>query len=263
MRVSFRFDPNGGILELPIHYNHLVQAAIYRNLDEALADWLHNEGYSYGKRRFKFFTFSRLLPRSRRYDPTRKSLRIQGEFTLKIGSLDVDFLESFVLHVVKRGGIRLNGTECRLIAAEVEMPMKAAGPVVVRALSPIVAYSTLTDGSGRKKTYYYNPWEREFQEKILDNLRRKWAAFHKGKNPPPMEGAYIEPVKVSKRNEAIVVFKGTVIKGWTGLYELCLPEPYFTLAYDAGLGSKNSQGFGMVEVVRKLDEGRLRGARAL
>jgi CRISPR/Cas system endoribonuclease Cas6 (RAMP superfamily) len=32
--------------------------------------------------------------------------------------------------------------------------------------------------------------------------------------------------------------------------ELDLPEPFFLLAYDAGLGSKNSQGFGMVEVVK-------------
>lgn len=47
-----------------------------------------------------------------------------------------------------------------------------------------------------------------------------------------------------------MLFKGTVIKGWTGLYELSLPEPLFQIAYDTGLGSKNSQGFGMVEVVR-------------
>jgi CRISPR-associated endoribonuclease Cas6 len=61
--------------------------------------------------------------------------------------------------------------------------------------------------------------------------------------------AYIKPLRVNKRNEVIAIFKGTVIKGWTGIYELQLPEPYFSLAYDAGLGSKNSQGFGMVEVV--------------
>ena len=40
-----------------------------------------------------------------------------------------------------------------------------------------------------------------------------------------------------------------MIKGWTGLYEVNLPEPYFRLAYDARLGSKNAQGFGMVGVV--------------
>jgi CRISPR-associated endoribonuclease Cas6 len=47
----------------------------------------------------------------------------------------------------------------------------------------------------------------------------------------------------------VLNFKGTVIKGWTGLYEVKLPEPYFRLAYDAGLGAKNAQGFGCVGVV--------------
>ena len=251
LRVRFEFEVSGESLRIPVHYNHLVQAALYRNLDEALAEWYHDKGYTHEKRRFKLFTFSRLLARTRRYDPVAKSLEIRGRFSLRVGSPDVDFLESLVLHLVKKGDIKLNGARCSLVAVEVEVPVEASGPVTVRALSPIVVYSTLRDGSGKKKTYYYNPWEREFQEKILENLKRKWAAFHKGKEPPPMEGAYIKPLKVSKRNEAIVIFKGTVIKGWNGLYELYLPEPYFRLAYDAGLGSKNSQGFGMVEVVRR------------
>ncbi len=52
-------------------------------------------------------------------------------------------------------------------------------------------------------------------------------------------------------DQKILNFKGTVIKGWTGLYEVNLPEPYFRLAYDAGFGAKNAQGFGMVEVIRE------------
>ncbi|MCD6299726.1 MAG: CRISPR-associated endoribonuclease Cas6 [Dehalococcoidales bacterium] len=254
MRISLELEPANDVLTLPIHYNHLVQAMIYRNLDEALAEWLHNRGYCYGKRRFKLFTFSRLLARARKYDPATKTLEIRGQFALKVSSPDVEFLESLVLHLVKKGEIRLNGTACNLIAAKVEMPVKTTGPVVVRALSPIVAYSTLKDATGRKKTYYYSPWEREFQEKILENLKRKWVALHEEEPPPPMEGAYMKPLKVSKRNEVIAIFKGTVIKGWTGIYELHLPEPYFTLAYDAGLGSKNSQGFGMVEVWESRNE---------
>jgi CRISPR-associated endoribonuclease Cas6 len=44
-------------------------------------------------------------------------------------------------------------------------------------------------------------------------------------------------------------YRDTVIKAWSGIYELDLPEPFFLLAYDSGLGSKNPQGFGMVEVI--------------
>ena len=248
MRIVLELEPYSGALALPIHYNYQLQAMIYRSLDEALAEWLHNRGYSYGKRRFKLFTFSRLLSRNRKFDPEKKTITFTGPVRLKVGSVDVELLESLAVHLIRHREVKLNGTSCRFTAVEVEMPVKASGPGTVRTLSPIVVYSTLKDASGRKKTYYYNPWEQEFQEKILENLKRKWAALHGGGEPPPVEGAYIKPVKVSKRNEVIVKFKGTVIKGWTGIYEICLPEPYFRLAYDAGLGSKNSQGFGMVEV---------------
>jgi len=250
VRLSIELEPESGILTLPIHYNHLVQGMIYRSLDEALAEWIHNTGYAYGKRRFKLFTFSRLLSRNRRYNRDKRTITFTGPVRLKIASVEVEILESLAVHLVRQREVKLNESSCHFTAVRVEMPVQASEPVMVRTLSPIVVYRTLRDLEGRKKTYYFTPWEREFQSLILDNLRRKWAALHGGGDPPPMRGAYVRPVKVSKRNEVITTFKGTVIKGWTGIYEICLPEPYFTLAYDAGLGSKNSQGFGMVEILK-------------
>jgi len=65
-----------------------------------------------------------------------------------------------------------------------------------------------------------------------------------------LKRAWVKPYKVRSADQKILRFKGTVIKGWTGLYEVKLPEPYFRLAYDVGFGAKNAQGFGMVGVVR-------------
>ncbi|RKX92249.1 MAG: CRISPR-associated endoribonuclease Cas6, partial [Spirochaetes bacterium] len=42
---------------------------------------------------------------------------------------------------------------------------------------------------------------------------------------------------------------GTIIKGWTGTFVLNGNRKILKLAYYTGLGSKNSQGFGMFEVV--------------
>ncbi len=64
-----------------------------------------------------------------------------------------------------------------------------------------------------------------------------------------LKEAWVRPYKVRSADQKILKFKGTVIKGWTGLYEVKLPKPYFRLAYDAGLGSKNAQGLGMVRVL--------------
>ncbi len=70
-----------------------------------------------------------------------------------------------------------------------------------------------------------------------------------------LKGAYVKPRKVGKMDQQILNFKGFWITGWTGLYEVNLPEPYFRLAYDAGFGSKNAQGFGMVRVLEDKKDG--------
>lgn len=252
MRVSIKFETNSGILQLPIHYNHLIQSIIYKNLDRALSEWLHDKGYEYGKRRFKLFTFSRLLSKGVRIDSKERRIILKTPLYLKIGAMEKEILESLAVHFIKNNEIIMDETLCKLVSIEVEMPFKPNGPLRVKAISPITVYRTLYDREGRKKTYYFNPKEEEFSKLILDNLRRKAVSYYGDEEKlPPLDEAYIKPVRVTKKDEVRVNFKGTWIGGWTGIYEINLPEPYFTLAYNAGIGSKNSQGFGMVDVVRK------------
>ncbi len=249
MRISISFKAVSSSLILPIHYNHLVQAFIYASLDRMIAKFYHDQGFSYGKRRFKLFTFSRLLGKGRRLLRETREIAFSGRVCLKIGAVDERLLESLATYLVREGCFRLGENLCELEAVEVEMPVEAHGPVVVRAISPITTYSTLKTPEGRRKTYFYTPFEAEFSEKLLENLMRKAKALWGEKELPPLNGAYVKPLRVSNRNLTIVNFKNYWIKGWTGLYEMNLPSPYFELAYNAGLGAKNSQGFGMVEMV--------------
>ncbi|MBX6764787.1 MAG: CRISPR-associated endoribonuclease Cas6, partial [Rubrobacteraceae bacterium] len=66
-----------------------------------------------------------------------------------------------------------------------------------------------------------------------------------------LKEASIRPYQVRSADQKVLRFKGTVVKGWMGLYELRMPRPYLQLAYDTGLGSKNSAGFGMFEVIKR------------
>ena len=43
-------------------------------------------------------------------------------------------------------------------------------------------------------------------------------------------------------------YRGTIIKGWMGRFVLNGNKKLLKLGYDCGIGAKNSQGFGMVEV---------------
>lgn len=243
MRLVLKLHADGRGVRLPVHYNELVQAMIYTHLDHYLARSLHDEGIVEGKRHLKLFTFSRLL------GPCRVQggwVEPQGPLRLVVASPMVPFLESFALHLVRSGALHLGPVRFVVESVEVEFDQVYQSPVVLRALSPITVYSTLQAAGGGKKTYYYAPQEPEFERLILANLRRKIRAWT-GQDISD-DGAFLRAYKVSTRNHHIVLYKGTVIKGWTGLYELHAPEPYLRMALDAGLGSKNSQGFGCVEV---------------
>ncbi|MDQ7032466.1 MAG: CRISPR-associated endoribonuclease Cas6 [Desulfonauticus sp.] len=216
-----------------------------------MATWLHEKGFFYEKRNFKLFTFSRLLSKDYFVDKKYKQIHFYHKITLKISAVHTDILESLAIHLIKSENIELNNQFCNLLSVEVEKPIRPTSPVKIKTLSPITTYSTLVDSMGKKKTYFYNPFETDFSKKIMENLQRKIMAYLGKENPPPLDGAYLKPLRVDTKSLSIINFKGFWIKAWNGVYELNLPEPYFHLAYYAGLGSRNSQGFGMIEIMRE------------
>lgn len=233
---------------LPIHYNAVAQGFLYRHLEPELATSLHEEGIQEGKRKLKFFTFSRLIGNHR---ILQSQIVYNGTFYLVVASPMIEFLESLTLNLLKTDSrhsypLRLGENRLRLIAAEVEFEPLYQNPVLLKALSPITMYSTLTNANGRKKTYYYSPFEEEFGRLILENLRRKVRVWY-GVDIPP-ENASCRPYRVSSYNHHIVKYQETVIKAWSGIYELSAPEEYFRMALHAGLGAKGSQGFGCMAV---------------
>ncbi len=242
MRLRIRFSPKEPIT-LPWHYNALLQGMIYRVLDEHEARFWHDQGLADGRRRLKLFVFSRLLGAFQRFP---QGLRFHKEIVWYVASPSEAFLESLALGLLRRGEVHIGPALVEVAEVEVLAPPAYRRPVRLKALSPITVYSTLAAPDGRKKTYYYAPQEPEFGRLVLDNLRRKIRAWT-GEDIPP-DGATFRPVKVSNRNLVVARYKGTIVKGWTGIYELDAPEPYFRMALDAGLGAKNSQGFGFVEV---------------
>ena len=250
MRLKISLSAREGKVWVPVQYNHLLQGLIYCNLDRALSEWLHEKGHVYGQRRFKLFTFSRLFGKRA---ARNGHVRFDGPIHFYLSAFDSEVLGSFAEHLLTGPAVRLGSAECRIseVGVEPEPEVDPAKPVLVKTLSPITAYSTLQTPTGVKKTYYYAPQEKEWSESLVANVARKAKALEWSADvDEDLRGAYVKPRKVGKTDQQILNFKGFWIKGWTGLYEVKLPEPYFRLAYDAGFGAKNAQGFGMVEVVR-------------
>ncbi|EKP95532.1 CRISPR-associated endoribonuclease Cas6 [Thermaerobacter subterraneus] len=61
MRVIMELRPVSGQLVLPLQYNSLLQGLVYHLLEGTdVAEFLHDQGFTRGARRYKMFTFSRL-----------------------------------------------------------------------------------------------------------------------------------------------------------------------------------------------------------
>jgi len=228
---------------LPTNYNYLVQAAIYRNISRELAEFLHDKGFLFGKRQFKMFAFSRLGGRCI-FDKANKQFVYKDDLTLYISSPIEKFIEDLANAIVKKGFIVLG--KSMLKVTEMAFPARPAiknDQVRICTLSPITVYSTLMTLDGKKKTYYFSPYEKEFSILINSNVKKKHFLLS-GKNIK--SDIKIEPSRVK---EVVTSYKGTVVKGWIGHFLLSGSKALIMTAYEAGLGAKNSQGFGMFEVV--------------
>ena len=245
VQVKITFSCESGELVLPIHYNQILQGVVYHHLEKAIAENLHEKGFPREKRHFKLFTFSRLQGR---FQIEGEQIRFAEHVKWSVASVHTDFLESLVLNLVRERSLFVGQNPCVVEGVEVLFSPRAQ-TMAVKAISPITTYSTLYDAEGRKKTYYYSPFENDFGRLVSENLLKKYEAAY-GQKPGEDWAVLLKPLRVSAKDEKVLKFKGTVIKAWNGLYELSGPPELLKMALDAGLGSKNSQGFGMVEALR-------------
>src|SRR5215217_908532 len=117
MRLRISLASERSSLRFPIQYNHLLQGLIYNNLEQALASWVHEQGYSYGTRRFKLFTFSRLFGK-RKFD--KGYVEFSGPSHFYLASVDTEILGSLAEHLLRKPSVCLGSAECRICEIGVE-----------------------------------------------------------------------------------------------------------------------------------------------
>lgn len=243
MRVVFRFE-NKKEITLPLHYNYYVESAIYNSLSPQLSEFLHKYGFIMGKRKFKMFTFSRILGP---YKIFNNSIKFYGRASLIVSSPVERFIVELVNGVMKRGRFQIGQSTLKIANVYFPKTPEFKDKVFARTISPITVYSTLFTTNGSKKVYFYSPFEEEFNELISSNAIKKISFLSKRKIKKGLE---LKPIKM---REVILNYKGTIVKGWSGIFVLTGPVSLIKVTYDAGLGSKNSEGFGMYEIIKNRD----------
>jgi CRISPR-associated endoribonuclease Cas6 len=243
MRLTLEFHSEKEIT-LPMHYNYYIQSFLYRHISPELGKFLHDYGFAFEKRRFKLFTFSRL--RGKRYIIRNNRITFEPPVSLTISSPVDKFVNELANTLLHKDKLEFEKNRIFINSIKVHPEPEIGDTIKIQTLSPITIYSTLRKDDGSKKTYFYNPYENEFTELIDSNLRKKYEAFY-GKKPR-MRKLSIQPIH--KFKEHTVTYRGTLIKGWYGKFLLNGNKKLLKFAYDVGLGGKNSQGFGMFEVIK-------------
>lgn len=254
MKLVLTLEAAEGLFVVPLAYNEYIQAALYRILPADFAEFLHDSGYEYERRRFRFFSFSRILGK---YDVLHAQglIRFVGPVRLVVTSPLPAFSEAVLNVLIREGCLRIGSKELNLVKVESYRQEVKASTILVRTLSPITVYSTLYRGDGRKYTVYFHPRESSFTELVRENLRKKYrvARDELGLDIDVPEEEFVFEIRPKGRvKKSVVTYKNTFIQGYSGVFELSGPPPILQLALDASLGSKNSQGFGCVELLREI-----------
>jgi CRISPR-associated endoribonuclease Cas6 len=245
VKLTFTSVDHKQTIEIPIHYNYLLQSFIYKSLSASVATKLHNKGYKYEKRKFKLFTFSKIFCDS--LCKKKEYFSVTCPFYFYFSSADENITKNLALNLLKNDIGYLQSNKIKVVSVEFCSSPQFTKAVTIKLISPITIYSTFKKEDGTKKTYFYNPMEKEFVKLLKSNSLKKYELVNGSKYTGNFN---IEPLKFSiKRNFHILKYKGTVIHGYSGIYKLEAEEDMIKTLYLCGLGSKNSQGFGMFELI--------------
>ncbi len=242
MRLKITLISNDKIV-LPVGFNEIIQWFIYDSIKD---EWLHNVGFNADKKNFKLFCFSGIYQRGK-YLKDRGVFLFGNSISFVISSPVDWILEKLAAGSITKERVNFGRNEVEIGEISVLKQPKIENPVVeVKALTPIETHSTF-EIEGKKKTHYYTPFEDDFARLINENARKKWLAFYRKEPPSELK---IKPI--GNNREKIVRFgtgrRYVIVKGWVGNFELTGDVELLKFIIDTGLGSRNSQGFGMVEV---------------
>jgi CRISPR-associated endoribonuclease Cas6 len=249
LRIKIQFTGKDPV-RLPAGFNEYIQALIYNHLNIDEAKWLHSAGFAFEKRKFRLFTFSSVLEPGK-YNRGSSTFLFPSNISFYISSPVDWILEQLAGNFIKSESVSLGNNALNVASVEIiKNPAVNSDSIKVKAVTPIEVHSTFTLENGKKKTHYYTPFEEDFSGLVESNLKKKWTAYYKNECPHSIS---IKPLFRGNDHEKIVYFGAggnrTVIKGWKGYFQLKGNPEFLNYACEVGLGSRNSQGFGMVEAV--------------
>lgn len=248
MKLSITFISPRRI-KLHTGYFSQIQAMIYKHLPQELGQWLHDTGFEYNSRRFKLFVFSDINGK-RTFNKTDKTFLFEPRITIDIASPVDQILTGLGEGMLKSNDLFLGNNQLMVESVSTAPDPDVSGnSVEISTITPIEVHSTMIRENNRKYTHYYSPFEPEFQRLINQNMGKKWQALHRSEVPGDVTLTPVIPTLKQQTRSFKTATHNTIINGWSGRFKLTAPPKLIQFALNSGLGSRNSQGFGMIGLI--------------
>ncbi len=242
MQLHLVLKNRKSLTELPIAYRHYVQAMLFKAMeyDTDFSAFLHDNGYVGENRVFKLFTFS---PLQGDYSVKDKRIIFKSDISLEIRSCVPAVIQHLLLALGDmKDEVKIADNIYEIKKCILKNDINFASEVKIKTVSPITAYVT-KNGSER---IFFSPDNEEFYRAVVKNALRKWVSA--GKSEADFYLSVMPAYEFGYKKE-ITTFKSSYITAWHGIFRLNGRAEVINFLYDVGLGSKNSQGFGMFKIL--------------
>ncbi|RCK71819.1 MAG: CRISPR repeat RNA endoribonuclease Cas6 [Ignavibacteriae bacterium] len=267
MRLKITLKTSNPEPVVPINYQYPVASAIYRILKNAEPEFsklLHEKGYpTEHNRRFKFFTFSKMFfPNPARVKNNTLLLNGNESIYFLISSFnEEEFIKKFIIGLFESqefpiGLKNVCHTNFKVAFVEALPEPVLQGTLKCIAISPVCV--SVNDGS--LQPTYLRALDSRIPDAIKKNLLWKYRTlFNKskvdfdGEFNFQIDADYIQKAGGEERVSKLITIKEnqpdeTKVRGFIAPFTLSGPDILLKIAYNCGIGEKNSIGFGMFKV---------------
>ena len=230
---------------LPLAYNELLHGLLYSCWRDN-APQIHDEGYKDGAATYRLFTFGPLRATGT-IDTKKRTIRMMGPITFEVRTPLEELLDILASELAARGVMRIGAHELPLVNLDACDRLLFPKRALIKAIQPIVATRKSNNPDAAEKresgshSEYLSPSDDGWHELIHKNALGKARAYGLDCGTD----LQIIPLSTDSMRKRVTRFKGTYITGWMGEFALSCDPQLMQLLYSCGLGSKNSQGFGM------------------
>jgi CRISPR-associated endoribonuclease Cas6 len=258
MRFKITFNRSGGSRMLPVDYQYYISAWIYRVIgkaDHEFALFLHQHGYRDGKKKFKLFCYSPLDIGEYVLWKAKALFEVRdNQLTLFVSFAVPEAAEKFIMGLFTDQkaylGDRFNGLDLSVVQVERLPDPEISRIMIYKSVSPVVVS---VQGEQDMYARYLSPDDVSYPELLKSNLEQKWKTLQEA---VPLSG--IETWEWEKRGEirsklvTIRTFtpQESKVRGFLYSFSLTAPVEFHHLILSAGIGEKNSVGFGWVDVIK-------------